>query len=228
MMGGTVGAMRLILAGGGEAADSVPLDRLFARWTSHGTVLYWPFASDSPPDACLEWFESTYGPLGVRDVVMWRSLDEIGDADLSEFTGIYIGGGNTYSLLDALRRSGAANSLAAYAHAGNAIYGGSAGAIVLGCDIDTARHSDTNQVALQDTTGLDLASGYAVWCHYRTDQAPLVRAWFRETDRRVLCLSERTGIVREGDDLHVAGFDPVFRVDQDGVTEFRSGERIGT
>ena len=179
-MGGTVGVMRLILAGGGEAADSVSLDRLFARWAANGTVLYWPFALDPPLDACLEWFGSTYGPLGVRDVVMWHSLDEITDADLNDYAGIYIGGGNTYSLLDAIRRSGAADRLAGYVQSGHVVYGGSAGAIVLGSDIDTARHMDPNDVGLEDTAGLDLVCGYAVWCHYCRDDLGMVQAWSLE------------------------------------------------
>lgn len=107
-------------------------------------------------------------------------------------------------------------------------YGGSAGAIVLGRDIETARHMDANHVGLEDTTGLDLACGYAVWCHYRSDQVPMVREWSRETGRRVLCLSERTGLVREAGDLRVVGHESVYRIDHEELTEFRIGERIAT
>jgi dipeptidase E len=96
--------MRIIFAGGGGASDSVPLDELFARWTAHGTVLYWPFASHTPPETCLEWFKSTYAPLGVQEIVMWRSLDEMEGVDLDAYSGIYIGGGNTFSLLESVRR----------------------------------------------------------------------------------------------------------------------------
>ena len=44
----------------------------------------------------------------------------------------------------------------------------------------------------------------------------------------MICLSERTGIVREGDELRVVGFEPVYRVDQDEVAEFQVGERVVT
>jgi hypothetical protein len=56
--------VRLVLAGGGDAADSAPLDQAFAAWTAGGSILYWPFASPAPHDTNLRWFESTYGPWG--------------------------------------------------------------------------------------------------------------------------------------------------------------------
>ena len=219
--------MRVIFAGGGAASDSVPLDELFARWTAHGTVLYWPFASDTPPEACLRWFEFTYGPLGVHvPPVMWRSLGEMEGADLGSYAGVYIGGGNTFSLLEDVRRADAAGPLADFARDGGVIYGGSAGAILLGRDIGTAAHADPNDVGLLDTTGLDMAFGHAIWCHYQAAELPAIQAWSRERRHPVLALSERTGVVRERNDLEVVGFDPVVRIDGDRSQEFQVGELV--
>lgn len=195
--------MHVIFAGGGGASDSVPLDEVFARWSTHGTVLYWPFASDTPPEACLRWFESTYGPLGVHDPVMWRSLDEMEGADLGNYSGVYIGGGNTFSLLESVRRANAAEPLADFVRDGGVIYGGSAGAILLGRDI-----------------------GHAIWCHYQPTELPSIQEWSRERRHPVLALSERAGIVREADHLAVVGFDPVLRIDGDRSRELQVGELL--
>lgn len=218
--------MRVILAGGGEASDSVPLDRLFARWTRHGTVLYWPFASDIPPEECLRWFESTYGPLGVRDIVMWRSLDEMEGSELGAYAGVYVGGGNTFSLLDSVRRANAAERIIDWARHGSVIYGGSAGAILLGRDVSTAARADPNDVGVLDTAGLDMALGHAIWCHYEPAELGLVQQWSLERNHPVLALSERTGIVREGDLLRVVGFEPVWRVDGEETTELQVGKLL--
>lgn len=218
--------MRLIFAGGGGASDSAPLDELFARWVDPGTVLYWPFASDSPPEDSLQWFTSIYGPLGIRDIEMWRSLDEMAGVALGSYPGVYIGGGNTFSLLASVRRAGAGVALMDFVRDGGVIYGGSAGAILLGRDIGTADHADPNDVGLRDTTGLDMARGHAIWCHYQPAELPLIRAWSRATHHPVLAMSERTGIAREADDLRVVGSDPVFRVDGDESEEFQVGELV--
>lgn len=218
--------MCIIFAGGGGAADSVPLDELFAQWSAHGTVLYWPFASHTAPEACLRWFESTYEPLGIHGTVMWRSLDEMEGVDLHAYSAIYIGGGNTFSLLDSVRRANAAGRLADFVRDGGVIYGGSAGAILLGKDISTAGLADSNDVGLQDTAGLDMALGHAIWCHFQTAELPLIQEWSRATRHPVLALSERTGIVREADHLRAVGFEPVLRINGEEVLELQVGELL--
>jgi dipeptidase E len=157
---------------------------------------------------------------------MWTSLDEIATVDLSDFAGIYIGGGNTYSLLHAVRSANAADRLVEYAMQGGVIYGGSAGAILLGSDIGTAARMDSNEAGLTDTSGLGLALGYAIWCHHSPEGLPLVREWTASTGRPVLAMSERAGVVREGGDLRVAGFEPVILIDGRQEVELHPDDRI--
>jgi dipeptidase E len=52
---------------------------------------------------------------------MWRSLDKIAGADLRSYSGVYIGGGNTYSLLESVRRANAAEPLADFVRDGGVI-----------------------------------------------------------------------------------------------------------
>jgi dipeptidase E len=106
------------------------------------------------------------------------------------------------------------------------VYGGSAGAILLGRDIDTARHVDPNTPALTDTSGLDLALGYAIWCHYREDDAPRVRDHVRETGNEVIALSERSGLIRDGNTMRVAGYEPATLFGPSGDLILDVGESI--
>lgn len=214
--------MRIVLAGGGGANDSRPLDEIFAGWIdSQGRLLYLPIALRGirPFESCLEWMTSTFTPLGITDITMWTDLSEHRESELDEFDGVYIGGGNTYSLLAQLQVSGFDGYLIAYATRGKAIYGGSAGAAVLGRDIRTVMHIDRNDLGITETMGLDLAKGPAIWPHYGPQDDDLIHSYIRQYQLPVLAISERSGIVIENAELRGAGFEPAFRFDGRGKSE---------
>ena len=167
---------RLILAGGGDAPDSRPLDETFAGWLGpHGRLLYLPIASSPKADGYARhraWITSVFAPLGLTRIEMWDGLDGHGPAELQRFDGVYIGGGNTFRLLHLLRESRFDLALGTYARADGAVYGGSAGAILLGRDIASCAHDDPNTVGLSDTRALDLIGSHDVWCPLPARAAP--------------------------------------------------------
>lgn len=157
--------MKLILAGGGGKDVSQPLDRQMVEWMgAEPTMLYLPFAL--PNDhrllpGCESWIASVFQPLGVHRIVTWHARDVLNepltDFPLDAFDGIYIGGGNTFRLLHLLRRSHLDTSIVDFATRGKPVYGGSAGAIILGKDIALAgQFGDANDIGSADTAGLDL------------------------------------------------------------------------
>jgi dipeptidase E len=98
---------QIVLAGGGGAADSRSLDEVFAEWIGSGRLLYLPLAlHEERHTAAAAWLRSTLEPLGVRDIESWSAFDGHDARELSDFDGVYIGGGNTYRLLQQLRTSG--------------------------------------------------------------------------------------------------------------------------
>jgi dipeptidase E len=142
--------IKIAFGGGGEADDERAVLGLFARWVGDGRVLYVPIAMDPPHESHLDWALSELGPVGITNVVMETAAEALVDG-LSRCDAVFIGGGNVYSLLHALRTSGADRSLVRFAEGGRPVYGGSAGALILGRNIDTARHIDANDVQLIDT-----------------------------------------------------------------------------
>ncbi|HEX5809696.1 MAG TPA: Type 1 glutamine amidotransferase-like domain-containing protein [Anaerolineales bacterium] len=159
------GDIKIALAGGGGADDSRLLDAVFASWIgAQGNLLYLPVALRGIRsfESCFEWITKTFAPLQVTRITLWTDLTEHKASELEQFDGVYIGGGNTYSLLAELIHSGFDRHLKAYARAGGVIYGGSAGAVVLGRDIRTVSHFDRNHIGLLETDCLDLAQGYAI------------------------------------------------------------------
>ncbi len=222
---------RLMLAGGGSADDSRQLDTIFAAWTGRsGRMLYLPIAlGDSPRTdyaSALDWISSVFKPLGVGEIEMWTRLDGQAPEELSGFDSIYIGGGNTFLLMDLLRSSGFERHLSEYATSGGPIYGGSAGAIVLGRNVLTASHFDPNNVALTDTRGLDLARGHAIWPHYSEEHDPLIYEYIHKYMFPVLALPERGGVGVEGERIIAWGHEPSYRFTRRRKREIKPGEQV--
>ena len=201
----------VIAAGGGDAQDSGPLDAWLACHVPPGRgLLYLPIAMDArvrPYQECLNWLRSVFVPLGLHNIVMWTDVAGKADVDLDAYAALYIGGGNTFRLLQLLKGTGFVAPLRRFIDRGGIVYGGSAGAIILGRDIATAAHLDPNDAGLQDTQGLDLFSGYAVWCHYHAADDDRIGAFVERTGYPVLALSERAGVSLCKDRLTALGYE---------------------
>lgn len=213
--------MKLMAAGGGGAKDSRHLDTLLAEHcTSTKKMLYLPIALDGKQPSyqkCFEWISSVFQPLGFN-ISMWTDLSGRTISDLNEFTSVYIGGGNTFRLLKKLRDYDFGKTLLAFSEAGGIIYGGSAGAIILGRDILTCDHMDQNEVGLKDFTGLNLFNGYSIWCHYTSKDDSLIEAFIESNDHPVIALPERSGVFLHDKNISAIGFEPSFR--------FEGGKKI--
>ena len=206
---------RVIVAGGGGANDSRPLDERFAAWMgSQGRLLYWPMAlPEAHPlrASCFDWICSVWEPLGINQIEMWTELRGHSEAELDGFDAIYIGGGNTYRLLHLLRESGFDRALLHYVKDGKAVYGGSAGAAILGRDIRTVDHMDENTIGLTDMRGLDVMHGYAIWCHYVPQDDARIATYIKAHTVPVLAISERAGVALEDGRLVALGYEPAIR-----------------
>jgi dipeptidase E len=213
---------KVALGGGGGATDSRLLDEVFAAWIGpQGKLLYLPCALRGIRSfqSCWEWITLTFARLKITQITMWTALSEHRSSELDEFDAVYIGGGNTFALLAELRESGFETYLTEYVHRGKAIYGGSAGAAVLGRDIRTVSYLDRNEVGLVETNGLDLAKGYAIWVHYQPQDDNLIDAYVRKYQQPVIALSERSGIVIENEVIRPVGYEPSYRFDEQGRSE---------
>jgi dipeptidase E len=213
---------RIVLAGGGGAADSRLLDEAFASWIGpQGKLLYLPIALRGIRtfESCLEWITVTFAPLAITQINMWTELMEYRARELEEFDAIYIGGGNTYSLLAELKSSGFDRHLKAYASAGGILYGGSAGAVILGKDIRIVSQMDRNHIGLIEVNGLNLANEYAVYPHYEAQADQFIHEIVEEYQQPVLGISERSGVVIELGRMRTVGFEPSYRFDLDGKAE---------
>ncbi len=219
---------KLIVAGGGGADDSIPLDEKFATWVGiTGKMLYLPIAMDGQNpsyDMCLQWVREVFRRFNLSNIEMWTDVVPGRMDELNNFNTIYIGGGNTFRLLHLLRSSGFDTALINFVEQGGAIYGGSAGAVLLGRDIMTCARMDTNDVGLRNTTGLDLVNGYAIWCHYQLEDDARIFSFVKNYNIAVLALSERSGVCVENEQLLAIGFEGVRKITGNSKQYIEVGE----
>ncbi|MFK7861678.1 MAG: Type 1 glutamine amidotransferase-like domain-containing protein [Granulosicoccus sp.] len=188
--------MNIYLSGGGSTEQTKALDELyFGSIPSGSRIAYIPIAlrhSRSIED-CANWFRHLLSENGDFTLSVLDDLTEQ-RSDLMNFDAVYIGGGNTYDLLQEVRNSGVEKYLKQFAESGKPIYGGSAGAVLLGKDIGTVARMDTNKGNISNTSGLNSTSGFSVWPHYNSSEDEHIFKYAAETSTPVLALSEDAGV----------------------------------
>jgi dipeptidase E len=189
-MGGAI-----FLGGGGSEHDEGLLwDVLF---DAGQRVILWPFAQRHPERrrAAGQWLVNALAARGDFHVETWlddqgRRPHQIHDANV-----LVISGGNTFDLLAYLRQHDWLSDVREFVAGGGRVYGGSAGAILLGADVAIAAVMDSNDAGIDDTHALDLLSGCVVHPHYKPRHAPAAHEWAREYGVPVLGIPERAGVV---------------------------------
>ena len=205
---GRLGPMALFLTGGGDWPLSADVDKAFAASVADRPVVYLPTALTGTTlfGGASDWFAETYGPLGVTNVETWHDLSGRSFLRKEHLAGVYLGGGNTYLLLLELRRAGLDLELRSLIDTGVHVYGGSAGAIVLGSDITTSDLGGDERVDDHDFAGLDVLRGWSVSCHYTTEHDSFLENWAcNPSHPSVLQLSDDTGVVVDAGQMIVLG-----------------------
>ncbi|MGM0751650.1 MAG: Type 1 glutamine amidotransferase-like domain-containing protein [Bacillota bacterium] len=211
--------MNLFLSGGGDKEQSEMIDKEFVETLDlTKPMLYIPIAmqGEVPYEGCYKWIHNVFNPLGINEIEMWTDLEAKSLEDLSTFSSIYIGGGNTFNLLNDLRETGFDKILKEYVDNNGIVYGGSAGAIVLGRDILTSSHMDPNHTDLKTFEGLNCFGGYSIWCHYENSSDDSIKEYVNKYGYSVIALPEETGVFLHDGIVRVAGSSP--------ATIFREGD----
>lgn len=169
------------------------------------------------PDGDRSWMKETWVTEEERQLRLhgfaWESIDVAGRQDrplderLAEFDVLYIHGGNTFHLLDQLRRSGADRIIRELVTGGHAVYCGiSAGSVVAGPDIGVAGWSpdwDRNEAGLTDLAGMCLVP-FIISPHYERKDAPLIASQL-PLPHPVLMIEDGAAWIVDGEDQRLIG-----------------------
>jgi dipeptidase E len=201
----------VFLGGGGSEVEERPVWIKFLQTLAGPRVLYVPQALGTDPHVlgeAEEWFREALRcqhPDRRVEISVSRDLSAV---DLSAFDGVFFGGGDARVLRAAIARAGMEHAIYAFSRGGKPLYGGSAGAIVLGRLIDrsTAHVSNAPSTSMR---GLNLLGGLSCFCHYQPADEQQVLAYAAARHATVLALSEDGGAVFDGECLEALGPAPI-------------------
>jgi dipeptidase E len=223
--------VKIILGGGGTAEQEAPVLALFADLVGRDAhVLYLPIAVEVTMTAAQDhkqWITNTLGIYGIHSIVMWTSLADHSPSDLDSFDSVFIGGGNTFQLLHQIRFHRFEDPLIEFAQQNKPIYGGSAGAIIFGKDINSSLYFDQNLVGLSNTSGLDLCGGACIWCHFSAEQTNQINSYILSTGHDVISLPETAGLYVNEDGILALGQGAVYHWSKSGKTSLPKFSNAG-
>lgn len=128
-------------------------------------VLYITTAIDGEDDENKAWVFREYKTilnLGINESNITEYKIGSNDIDINTFDIIYMMGGNTFYLLDMIRKYNFDNSIREFVNKGKIYIGSSAGSEILGNSIEPALPFDENKVNMRDFSGLKLINGLII------------------------------------------------------------------
>lgn len=225
--------MKLFLGGGGGKEDSIELDKKFvASLDLSKPLLYIPIAINTdkhPYSGCLEWLLDVFGPLGVKNIVMWveDDLKQKQEEDFGQFGGVYIGGGNTFKLLKELKEFGTFEILRKLTEKDIPIYGGSAGAIIFAKTIIPALSADDNFVELTDFSAFNLVKNYDMWCHYSGSLDLVVKSYMDKYSlKKIIAIPENAGLYVTKKSIEIVGPADVNIFEEEDIITLSPGDLV--
>src|SRR3989344_8018960 len=124
-------------------------------------VLFIPTASEYKLENGEEMFyvkesEKELIGLGIsKENIFWLDVKDTPMAgDVQSYDVMYVCGGNTFYLMDKLRKTGFDKKITDFVNSGKVYVGVSAGSVIAGPDISIASPFDPNDVDLKDMKGL--------------------------------------------------------------------------
>ena len=204
--------MTLFLNGGGSDQQVTESYHFFKeKADTSRPLLYVPLAMKIEKyPSCLEWITNEMSECHFPKIDMVTSVEELATKNFNEYGAIFIGGGNTYKLLADLKSCSAYQKIQDFLVTNGTIYGGSAGAIIFGKNLDSCRHDDENKVNLQDINGFDKVFGAYIGAHYpNEDDERTQKATESFTQLSfggpVIALPEEDTLVIDQDKIHIIG-----------------------
>lgn len=217
--------MSLYLCGGGSGKQIFDAMLKFSNEINKNKpILYVPLAMDENKyDSCYKWFESEIKQVGLKEFEMVRSKEELSKKDFSSYSAIFIGGGNTYKLLSDIKACSNYEKIVEYIKNGGTVFGGSAGAIIFGKDIDCCKKDDKNKIGLKDTTGFNYLNDYSILCHLKNKNLKRNRKFLEELSKieKILYLPEEDVIVINNGKISMIGTKK-YMVFKNGQYEYHS------
>lgn len=174
--------MEFFLCGGGSGEQVKSFfDIYLDNVNDTSLILYIPLAMEKGKYLeCKKWFLNETKSYNIKFKMIEYNKD-LNNIDVNDFTHIFIGGGNTYKLLKELKDTTFFEKLKNYR---GKIWGGSAGAIIFGKDINSCKLEDSNNINLQNTTGYNTVNNYSILCHLNKESYMKNEKYLKEYSKK--------------------------------------------
>lgn len=160
-------------------------------------VLYITTASDGEDDDDKSWMDEEYKTiidLGFKEenIIEYKIGNPL---DINEFDVMYMMGGNTFYLLDMIRKYKFNKIIEQFINNGKIYIGSSAGSEILGNSIEPAIGYDENTVNMTDYTGLKIIDGLIIpHCNRKREYILKLK---NDTSEELYLLYDGDGIIVE-------------------------------
>ena len=163
---------------------------------SNKKVLYITTASDGENDSDKSWMDNEFKTildLGFRKDNINEYKIGKSEIDIKDYDVIYMMGGNTFYLMDRIRKYGFDEKIKKAIEDGTVYIGSSAGSIILGSSIEFALPFDDNNVNMTDFTGIGLVDGIIIPHANRKEK--FINKVKNEIDQELILLYDGYGII---------------------------------
>ena len=182
----------IVISGG----NAPMVEKQFTRMISHcGRLLLCTFPSANPTGTIARRKELL--KVVRPDITMDAMTDDnASDIDMDNYDALWIPGGTTAKLMNSLHAHDMIEKFDAFRKKGRLIYGGSAGAIIMGKYISIDPETLDGKYAIGlDWLGKKCGGGYSVASHWPDYHAEYVREFCRANKCRAICCPEDTGAI---------------------------------
>ena len=157
-------------------------------------VLYITTASDGEPDTDTTWMDEEFQTILDLGILKENIIEyKIGNkVNLDEFDVMYMLGGNTFYLMDIIRKTNFDKEIKEFISLDKIYVGSSAGSEILGNSIDIALGYDENNINMTDFTGLKIIDGLIIPHCNRKEE--FINKLKKETNEKLYLLYDGDGI----------------------------------
>lgn len=184
--------------------------KLLGKSPAQATVAFIATAADPEPDKTfVQWSIDQISETGMKMTAIDLKSETPGSIydKLKNTDVIWINGGNTYYLLDQIRKSGFDQIIGRLLEEGKIYFGVSAGTVLAGLDIEAAGWKpggDEDVIGLSDYSGLKLVD-FNLTTHYRPEQAEIIREQALSAGRPIIVLNDHQAVIVNNGQWEIAG-----------------------
>ena len=222
--------MQLFLCGGGSGENVKRAYKTCGEIIDKTKkVLYVPLAMNFEDyDKAYKWFSKEILYFGLSEFEMVNSSKELADKNFNNYSFIFIGGGNTYKLLNELYANDNLEKILNYLNNNGIIFAGSAGASIFGKNIDCCKIMDKTQPNYINNKALNLCNGYSILCHFNKKIFANNKVFLEEYSKQnnIIFLPENDTLCISNNDISIIGEEDYLIIKKGGSYIFNTSSGI--